>query len=77
MDLYACSFFLPHRWSVVLLASQRQFRDREVCKRYVAVVKGTLPADEGEIDIPLCRNTGCPPLHMVNREHGKPALTLW
>ena len=54
-----------------------QFREREVRKRYVAVVHGVLSADEGEVDLPLCRNTGCPPLHMVNYEHGKPSLTTW
>lgn len=54
-----------------------KFRERKVRKRYVAMVHGVVSADEGEIDLPLCRNRGCPPLHMVNYEHGKPSLTLW
>lgn len=54
-----------------------QFRERSVRKNYVAMVHGVLPAEEGEVDLPLCRNTGCPPLHMVNIELGKPSLTQW
>lgn len=54
-----------------------QFRERMVRKTYVAIVHGVLPAEEGEVDLPLCRNRGCPPLHMVNFEMGKPSLTEW
>ena len=80
----ACPFaslvlFLCCRRALPLRSYYRaeKFREREVRKRYVAMVHGVLSADEGEIDLPLCRNRGCPPLHMVNFEHGKPSLTLW
>ncbi|CAM9691346.1 unnamed protein product, partial [Choristocarpus tenellus] len=60
-----------------LVDLHRQFRDRTVSKRYTAVVLGQLTAEEGEVDLPLCRNKDCPPLHMVHMELGKPSLTKW
>ena len=83
MPASVCRLPLPTRrclWAYrgyVCTCCAEQFREREVRKRYVAMVHGVLSADEGEVDLPLCRNTGCPPLHMVNREHGKPSLTTW
>ncbi|CAM9579719.1 unnamed protein product, partial [Ascophyllum nodosum] len=77
LDMATSGVVVMARSEAALKDLNRQFRDREVRKRYLAMVYGVLPADEGEVDLPLCRNTGCPPLHMVNYEYGKPSLTQW
>lgn len=55
----------------------RQFQDREVEKRYIAVVHGVVEADEGEIDLPLRKDLDAAPVprHIVDHEHGRRALT--
>jgi len=60
-------------------AAQRQmsmaFAQREVRKRYIAVVTGEVTADEGEIDLPLRPDWPNRPLQQVDVAHGKPSLT--
>jgi tRNA pseudouridine32 synthase/23S rRNA pseudouridine746 synthase len=53
------------------------FQERRVEKRYVAVVEGRPEEDEGEIDLPLCVDWPNRPLHKVDFESGKPALTRY
>ena len=53
------------------------FQERRVEKRYVAVVEGRPAKDEGEIDLPLTVDWPNRPLHKVDFEHGKPALTRY
>ncbi|CAM9311386.1 unnamed protein product [Ectocarpus fasciculatus] len=77
LDMATSGCVIMARTDAALKDLNRQFRERQVRKRYVAMVHGVLSADEGEVDLPLCRNRGCPPLHMVNFEHGKPSLTKW
>ncbi|MHC4415380.1 MAG: RluA family pseudouridine synthase [Planctomycetota bacterium] len=55
----------------------RQFQQRAVAKRYVAVVAGVVDADQGEIDLPLRKDLDHPPRHMVDRQLGRRALTRW
>ncbi|MEB3753397.1 RluA family pseudouridine synthase [Acinetobacter sp. MD2(2019)] len=54
----------------------RQFQDRQTSKIYQAVVAGHLTG-EGTIDIPVVYDPNHPPLHMVDAQHNKPALTHW
>jgi 23S rRNA pseudouridine1911/1915/1917 synthase len=59
-----------------LHALQRQFKRREVRKRYTALVVGTLAEDDGLIEAPLARDR----VHrrrMAVRGDGKPARTRW
>jgi tRNA pseudouridine32 synthase/23S rRNA pseudouridine746 synthase len=56
---------------------QSQFIKREVKKRYVAVLEGTVEADEGLIDLPLRVDLDDRPRQLVCYEHGKPAQTRW
>jgi 23S rRNA pseudouridine1911/1915/1917 synthase len=59
-----------------LAALGRQFRRREVRKRYLALVHGRLRADTGLIDRPIARH----PVHrkrMAVREHGRTAVTRY
>jgi len=53
------------------------FSERRVEKRYVAVVAGTVLADEGEIDLPLITDWPNRPRQMIDRDVGKPSLTRY
>jgi len=53
------------------------FADREVLKRYIAVVHGHVEQAEGVIDLPLMADWPNRPLQKVDRVHGKPSLTRY
>lgn len=55
----------------------RQFHDRNVAKAYVAEVFGHLPAETGQIDLPLAKDFDHPPRHRVDTVHGRPSSTVW
>ncbi len=55
----------------------RQFREREVDKRYTAVVYGVPAKAEGEVDLPLRCDWPNRPRQMVDSELGKSSKTLW
>lgn len=54
----------------------RQFQERQTDKTYQALVVGALTG-QGTIDIPVVYDPSRPPLHMVDPQHSKPALTEW
>ena len=54
----------------------RQFQERQTSKTYQAVVAGLLQG-EGTVDIPVIYDPDHPPLHIVDPQHNKPALTHW
>jgi tRNA pseudouridine32 synthase/23S rRNA pseudouridine746 synthase len=53
------------------------FQDRQVDKRYVAVVAGQLAQDSGEVCLPLIVDWPNRPRHMVDFATGKPSLTRY
>lgn len=53
---------------------QKQFKERNVIKEYVALVRGRIEDDEMEINAPLARNPNSP-LKYAIVSTGKPALT--
>ena len=53
------------------------FQNRQVEKRYVAVVDGVLENANGEIDLPLITDWPNRPLQKVDHETGKPSLTRY
>ncbi|UZE95692.1 pseudouridine synthase [Alkalimarinus alittae] len=55
----------------------RQFHDREIQKRYIAVVDGVLENDEGEVNLPLIGDWPNRPKQMVDFERGKPSQTFY
>jgi tRNA pseudouridine32 synthase/23S rRNA pseudouridine746 synthase len=55
----------------------RQFAERTVDKRYVAVVLGSPRGDEGAIDLPMRKDFDRPPRHRIDSVHGRPSLTHW
>lgn len=55
----------------------RQFQDREVGKRYIALVIGQLAETGGRITFPLRYDPPTKPRHVVDMENGQPSLTEW
>lgn len=56
---------------------QRQFIERTIKKRYVALLEGKVLGEEGSIDLPLILDFDDRPRQMVCYERGKPAQTNW
>ena len=58
---------------------QKQFRDRQIQKIYMAVLDGDpLPIGEaGRIELPLAPDLMHRPFQKVDKAHGKPAVTLY
>jgi tRNA pseudouridine32 synthase/23S rRNA pseudouridine746 synthase len=54
---------------------QRQFEERTVKKKYIALVEGIPEKDHGIIDLPLSSDPINHPRQMVDCEHGKRAIT--
>lgn len=55
----------------------KQFEKRATEKSYIAHLYGSVEKDEGEIDLPLILDWPNRPLHIVDHENGKQALTRW
>lgn len=55
---------------------QKQFSLRKVNKTYMAVIEGSMPTEEGVIDMPIGRNPKIPASFHVT-ENGKSALTRY
>jgi len=53
------------------------FQEREVEKRYVAVVAGKLEAEAGEVNLPIVADWPNRPLQKIDAESGKPSLTRY
>ena len=53
------------------------FQDRQVEKRYIAVIEGQLEHAAGEVNLPLLVDWPNRPLHKVDFAAGKPSLTLY
>ena len=58
-------------------ALQKQFIERSVEKRYVALVAGNIAAESGSIELPLVLDFDDKPRQMVCDKTGKPSLTTW
>jgi tRNA pseudouridine32 synthase/23S rRNA pseudouridine746 synthase len=53
----------------------RQFQQRQIQKKYEALLVGTVLVEQGTIALPLWRDPTDRPLQKVNWQHGKPSLT--
>jgi len=53
------------------------FQEREVEKRYVAVVAGKLALETGEVNLPIAADWPNRPLRVIDAELGKPSLTRY
>ncbi|MBU1344343.1 MAG: RluA family pseudouridine synthase [Proteobacteria bacterium] len=56
---------------------QKEFKQRRVQKKYLALVSGNLPDDTGEINLPIGRHPVKRKIMAINHEEGKPARTIW
>jgi tRNA pseudouridine32 synthase/23S rRNA pseudouridine746 synthase len=56
---------------------QRQFLQRTVKKRYIALLDGTVDGEEGIIELPLIVDLNDRPRQLVSFQYGKPARTRW
>lgn len=56
---------------------QKQFINREIKKRYIAVINGSVEGTEGNISLPLRGDLYDRPRQLVCEEHGKKAETTW
>jgi tRNA pseudouridine32 synthase/23S rRNA pseudouridine746 synthase len=54
-----------------------QFQERQVSKRYIALVAGVVAGDSGEIDLPIRKDLDDPPRQMIDYVHGRPSVTRW
>ena len=77
LDMATSGLMLFARGLEAQRALSHAFAARAVHKRYVAIVAGRLPAEAGEIDLPLGADWPNRPRQQVDRAHGKPALTRW
>ncbi len=55
----------------------RQFEQRTVAKRYVAMVVGCPHLSQGRIDMPIRKDFERPPRHRIDFAQGRPAVTDW
>lgn len=58
-------------------ALQRQFEERTITKRYIAVLDGEPHAESGTVELPLRVDLDDRPRQIVDPVHGKPAVTTW
>ncbi len=56
---------------------QRQFAERKLSKRYIAITEGVIKQDRGEIELPLRPNIDDRPRQMVDYKYGKKAKTTY
>jgi tRNA pseudouridine32 synthase / 23S rRNA pseudouridine746 synthase len=77
LDMATSGLMLLARGIGMQRALSRIFAQRQVVKRYVAVVAGQLGATSGCIDLPLAADWPQRPLQRVDDTHGKAALTHW
>jgi tRNA pseudouridine32 synthase/23S rRNA pseudouridine746 synthase len=77
LDMATSGLMLLARGIGMQRTLSRWFAQRQVVKRYVAVVAGQLDAASGCIDLPIAADWPQRPLQKVDDTHGKPALTHW
>lgn len=77
LDMATSGLLLIAKTKEVHQNLQAQFSNRSIKKRYAALLEGIVPDEEGTIDLPLCLNPLDRPRQMVDKEHGKPAVTRY
>lgn len=76
LDMATSGLMVFARGAEVHRTLSKAFADRQVSKRYVAMVAGVL-VGEGEVDLPLISDWPNRPRQMVDHHIGKPSLTRW
>lgn len=77
LDMATSGLLLAAKTQEVHRHLQAQFENRSIKKRYIALLDGILPEEEGVIDLPICPDYLDSPRQMVNEELGKTAITRY
>lgn len=81
LDMATSGLLLMARGADTQRRLSRAFAEREVSKRYVAVVAGRLEAAAadgwGVIDLPIAADWPNRPLRIIDPERGQPSVTRW
>jgi tRNA pseudouridine32 synthase / 23S rRNA pseudouridine746 synthase len=77
LDMATSGLMLFARGADMQRALSITFEQRQVHKRYVALVEGEPDGDTGEIDLPLSADWPNRPRQQVDLAHGRPSLTRW
>ena len=75
LDMATSGLILIAKTKEVHQNLQAQFKNRTVCKRYVAWLDGIVEKKEGHIELPLRPDPEDLPRQVVDAVHGKPAVT--
>ncbi len=75
LDMMTSGVIVLARETLAHASLSEAFREREVDKRYEALVHGRPALDEGEIDLPLVVDWPNRPRQVVCHDTGKPSLT--
>lgn len=77
LDMYTSGIMVFALTALCQRSLSMQFQEKQVKKEYVALLKGQVNGDSGEIDLPIRLDIENRPLQIYDPVHGKPALTLW
>ncbi|MGK4023465.1 RluA family pseudouridine synthase [Bacteroides fragilis] len=77
LDMATSGLLLAAKTQEVHRHLQAQFENRSIKKRYIALLDGILPEEEGVINLPICPDYLDRPRQMVNEELGKTAITRY
>jgi tRNA pseudouridine32 synthase/23S rRNA pseudouridine746 synthase len=77
LDLGTSGIMLLAKNKTVNANLTQQFQARTVVKRYVSVLAGKVQSDQGEIDLPIAKDSLLFPRLKICQKSGKPALTYY
>lgn len=75
LDMHTSGILVIAKNKEAYLSLQKQFTERSVKKRYIALLEGKIEPEEGIVNIPLCLDHENRPQQMVDFERGKEAVT--
>ncbi len=75
LDMWTSGILLVAKTPEAYHHLQRQFEERSIKKKYLAVVEGVPQNEHGIIDLPLSSDPINRPRQVVDHEHGKRAIT--
>jgi tRNA pseudouridine32 synthase/23S rRNA pseudouridine746 synthase len=77
LDMSTSGLMLFARGAEMQKRLSLMFQDREVEKRYIAVVAGKLEPETGEVNLPIAADWPNRPLQKIDAESGKHSLTRY
>lgn len=77
LDMATSGILLIAKTKEANKALQKQFIDKTIRKRYIALLDGNILEEEGMVDLPLRVDLDDRPRQLVCYEHGKEARTKW